>query len=230
MIRNSFKRLVACAVIVSAAGLASWAQAKVQVDLSSPKSTLTTMAKGMQEGDKEAVRAAVTGDEKQMRAVDMMVDLISATQKMQLAAKEKFGQIPDDQSEEIAKLPAKIEQAEVKIDGDSATVTMPREQEEGVQQAPNNPGEQIRLKKVGNDWKVDVADLSRGQELTDQQLEAGKSMVKAAEDIAQEIRDGKHATYQDAMQAYGGKMLAAMMQSMPQEQMQGPTTQPIPAE
>jgi hypothetical protein len=214
---------VACGALFASAV----AQAEVKTDLSSPKATLTTLANAINEGDKDAARAAVDGDARQMKFVDAMIDFMKGMKEFQAAAKEKYGSVPDEMQQGLDQMIAQVDQATVKEDGDAAVVTMPESKRpEGAPEptaeeaAASAKQRELKMRKVGGEWKLDAATLMQGQELTDEQLQQFGVMSKAATDTAKEVKDGKYPDYQTAMQAFGQKMMAAMMGAAGQQQQQ----------
>ena len=88
----------------------------------------------------------------------------------------------------------------------------------GNRPATAGPPQQLQLKKVGDDWKIDASALMNGEIPNDEQLQAIGNIAGAAEAVAKEIEEGKYDTYEAAKAAYQQRMFAAMMQAMPQEQ------------
>ncbi len=226
MFAANLKRLCAVAMASGALFVGTMVQAEVKKDLSSPKAALTTLAHAMDQGDKEAAKAAVDGTDKHMKAIEGMVDLMKGMKELQAAAKDKYGQIPAEfEQAGMDKMVAQVDKATVKEEGDTAVVTMPEEpRPEGApaptpeEAAASAKSRELKMKKVNGDWKLDAASMMQGQELTDQQLQQFSMMSKVASETAQEIRDGKYPTYQEAMQAMGQKMMAAMMGAAMQEE------------
>lgn len=231
MIKVMMKRLAAVAVVAGV--LAAAPALGADVDLSSPKATVTTLAKAMQEGDANAAKAAIYGDEQQMKAIDAMMRMLSSMQKMEKSARAKFGEeVVEETAGGLAEVVAQADKSEVEIDGDTAVVTVPQPvPEEGADAEVAGEAQRLQLKKVGDDWKIDAAALMQGEIPTDEQLKAVNHLVTAADSIATEIEEGKFESYDDARAAFQQRMFAAMMQSMPQEQqMPLPKTETVPAE
>lgn len=220
-----FKRVTAFALMGALCATQAMA---VDVDLSSPKAAVTTLAKAMHEGDAAAARAVIDGDEQQLKAIDAMIQMISSMQAMEKAANEKFGaEATEDTRTELAQVVQQTANAQEQINGDTAMVTVPAPAGPDQDPATAGPAQQIPLRKVGNDWKVDAQALMQGQTPTDKQLGALRAMAQAAQSVAQEIRDGKFADYASAREAYQQRMFAAIMQAVPQ---QGAQPAPVPAE
>ncbi len=239
MLSKNFKQVCVAAFASASLLFGTFAQAEVERDFSNPKATLTTLAKAMDAGDAATAKAAISGNEQQMNAVDGEVELMKGMKDLQNASKEKFGEIPAElQDAGMEKMMAQVKEATVKEDGDTAVVTMPEEpRPEGMpaptpeQAAEMAKQRELKLKKIDGDWKLDAESMMQGQEVTEQQLKQFTLMSKVASDTAKEVRDGKHANYQAAMEAMGQKMMAAMMGGMNPEMapVQEPMTAPAPA-
>lgn len=217
MISAMLKRMAAVAVV---AGLLGTAPAlAVDVDLSSPKATVMTLAKAMQEGDAGAAKAAIHGDEQQLKAIDVMMRMVTGMQRMEKAARDKYGEeVVEETATGLAAVVEQTDKAEVEITDDTAVVSVPQPVEEGQDPATAGPPQQLQLKKVGDDWKIDASALMNGEIPNDEQLQAIGNIAGAAEAVAKEIEEGKYDTYEAAKAAYQQRMFAAMMQAMPQEQ------------
>lgn len=215
MISGMMKRVTAVAVV--AGMLVTAPLMAVDVDLSSPKATVATLAKAMQEGDANAAKAAIHGDEQQMKAIDSMMKMLTSMQKMEKAARAKFGDEVEEQTAGgLAEVVEQTDKAEVEITDDTAVVKVPQKVEEG-EEAATAPAQTLQLKKVGNDWKIDANALMNGEIPNDEQLQAINNLAGAADAVAGEIEAGKFQTYDEAKTAYQQRMFAAMMQAMPQE-------------
>ncbi len=223
MISGMMKRMAGIAA--AAAMFCAIPVLAVDVDLSSPKATVTTLAKAMQEGDANAAKAAIDGDEQQMKAIDVMMQMLTSMQRMEKAAREKFGEEAAEQTADgLAEVVQQVDKAQVEVTGDTAVVIVPQ----GDDPAMSGPEQRLQLRKVGNDWKIDAAAFMPGEVPSDEQLKAVGSMANVADSIAKEIQEDKYETYDAAKAAYQQRIFAAMMEAMSQEQM--PQPQGIPAE
>jgi hypothetical protein len=163
-------------------------------DLSTPKSAAKSFATALEAGDAEAAKAASTGDPKM---VEGMAKAAASMKRLRDAAVAKYGDAGksiagDDNFSDMAK---NIDAATEQITGDNATLTM-------------KTGDPLTLKKIGGEWKVDVAAMmgpaaGMGVALFD-------SMSKAAGEVADEIKSDKHKTAADASAALQQKMMSGM--------------------
>jgi hypothetical protein len=168
-------------------------------DLSTPKGAAKTFASALERGDAETAKNACTGADP--KVIESMAHMMPNMKKLREAAKSKFG----DQgtsilggSEDMSDLAKKVDDSDVKEQGDTATLT-----------PKNTSGMPMKLKKVGSDWKVDASELSGAMG------GAGTGMIdgmsKAASETADEINAGKYKTADEAKQAFGVKAMGGAM-------------------
>ncbi|MCC6239089.1 MAG: hypothetical protein IT448_02140 [Phycisphaerales bacterium] len=239
MISRSFKCLLAVTLVSSAALFIAPARAQAAEDLSTPKAALKTLFQAATSGDKQTVKDAVSGTEMELKVADVMVDMITEMKALNEAAKAKFGQIPDD-FDDVSKLAGLVDQATVVETGDTAVISVPPPprpegapkltDEEAAAQAKAN---ELKMVRVNGQWKLDISSMTQGEPLTDQHVQQFTAMAKAAKETTTEIKEGKHASYDAAMQAFGMKMMSAMMGgAMPpasEDEAGAPATEPAPA-
>jgi hypothetical protein len=184
---------------------ASVALADSKPDLSSPKSAAMAFGTALLAGDSAGIKATSMGTDNDFKVVDAMGQMVGAMKKLSDAAVAKWGKdnalskgsmAPDIQKE--------LEESEVKIDGDSATI---------IKKDKSDAKSPMKLKKVDGNWKVDLGSLPK--EGMDQLVKMAPAMAKAAAEVSAEIAADKYKTADEAQQALGAKMLAAMMQAAP---------------
>ena len=167
-----------------------------KVDLSTPKAAAKTFAHAVDKGDADTAVAASTGaDPKTMTS---FVSFVSSMKKLQDATKSKFGQdsMGGQQMPSFADMEKKVDEADVKENGDTATLSA------------KGDLNGITLKKVNGDWKVDFSDMSKGAT----QMPGGMdAMSKAASDTADEINAGKYKTAMEAQMALGQKVMGSAL-------------------
>lgn len=176
-----------------------------KADLTTPKGAALAFGNALVSGDNAGLRASSTGTEGDYKICESLGTMVSAMKKLSDAAAAKFGK--DNVISKSGKdmdIAAELEKSEVKQDGDSATIINKDKPDD------KNP---MKLKKVGSDWKVDLASLPK--EGMDQIVKMAPAMAKAASEVTAEIAAGKYQKAEDAQQQLGQKMLAAMMQSAP---------------
>lgn len=204
------KFAVVATVVVAGFVAAPFAQAAVEVNLSTPKDAARTFGQGMSEGDIDAVKASAIANEEQQKALEALVAVVSNFKKVEEAAVAKFGEagktIANQQQMSIAEELKKIDESTEKIEGDAATLT------------PADSQDPLHLRNVDGQWKVDFAAMP-GTEQVAEAVPMINAMANAADELAVEISADKYKTPEEAKNALGQKMMAAMMAA------QMPTTQ-----
>jgi hypothetical protein len=170
-------------------------------DLSTPKGAARAFAKAMEDGDAAEAKRASTGGDPQI--IEAMAKMTGNMKKLHDASVAKFG----DQGKSVAggggngpdfsEWSKKIDEANVKEEGDTATLT----QKDG--------GEPMKLKKVNGEWKVDTTPLTG--EMASMGTAMIDSMSKAAAETADDIKAGKYKTAQEAQEALGSKMMGSSL-------------------
>lgn len=184
-------------------------------DLSSPQSTLQTLARAMELGDVAVAKEAVTPESQ--RVVEAIIPIAVSMKKLEQAAVAKFGagQTLSAPGMGMADAIEALRNADVKVNGDTATA------------APKGEGQKpVTLKKVNGQWQADLTtnlDLPPGKTL-EQFLPVLQGMARVSDQVAADIQAGKYQNVQEARQAFGTQMMAVMMPLMAGGN--GPTTQP----
>ncbi len=176
-------------------------QALAEPDLSTPKQAVISFGEALSSGNAEDAKAAVVPDQLALDLVTAMADIAKGTEKLRVSAVKKFGEEGNQLAGEQMDMKAdmeKLKEAEEKIDGDTATVTM-----------KDQPESAITLKKIEGKWKLDAGAML-GDDAR-QMLPVFKAMGRVFPDVATEIDDGKHETIASARQALQAKMMQAMM-------------------
>ena len=151
------------------------------------------------------------------------IDVMDQTTKLQRAARAEFGVGADKYFSDVtgAELAAKIKSidaADVRIDGDSATVTM------AANEAAKQASSTVKLKKVGANWKIDAASLfglgspaaatepaaamaatapaATQKTATDRRVEIAHSITETTQQMVIDIKARKFASASDAYQEY----------------------------
>ncbi len=183
-------------------GCGKRARALDQSNLATPKEAVRAYGKAMRDGDAGAAKRTVTNADPKL--VEALAGLGASRRRIIDVASARFGEngktvaggsvLP--YGEEFDKL---LDEADVKIDGDNATVT----QKTGDAIA-------ITLKRVGGEWKIDYSEISKRGDLN-QMLPLMNAMATANDELAAEIKSGKYATAAEAKKAHDQKMQQAIM-------------------
>lgn len=198
---SNFNRLSVVVVAVCSLAAAGTARA---ADQSSPKSAALAFGTALVAGDNKAVREVSKGTDAEFKTVDALGTMVGAMKKLSDVAGEKFGK--DNAISKGAKdmdVKAELEKSEVKEEGDNATIV-------NKEKDDKNP---MKLMKKDGKWFVDLSSLPK--QGMDQVVKMAPAMSKAAGEVAGEIKADKYKTAEEAQQALGTKMLAAMMQAAP---------------
>ncbi|HSU67291.1 MAG TPA: hypothetical protein VLJ39_10485 [Tepidisphaeraceae bacterium] len=182
---------------------AVWVVGCSKSSLSTPKDAAKTFATALVNGDTETANKASTGADP--KTVESLVKAASNMKKLQDAAVAKFGDQGKDVSgggeeSNFADLPKKLDDAEVTQTGDTATVT------------PKN-GRPLKLKKVGDDWKVDMSEMASGP-MASMAGAMFDSMGKAAAETTDEVNAGKYKSVGELRDAMQKKMMGAALGSV----------------
>lgn len=172
----------------------------------SPKATLKQLAAALRDGDADRIRQvmhATTTAESRM--VSAMADMARAMAAMQKSAVKAFGkeaakEVVGDTDATDAESNARIDAADVKVQGDTATVSM-----EDGDEAP------VVLKRVDGRWKLPMSELSRGADAAalDERLTALAEQSRLVRTLAAEIESGKYATPAQAHEAWQSRAMQA---------------------
>ena len=184
-------------------------------DLSNPKSAAMAFGNALIAGDAAGLRAATVGTDADYKIIDAVGKMVGSMKRLSDAASEKYGKDNEiTKGAQDTNIAEKLDKADVKVEGDTATIIDKEKADD------KNP---LKLVKKGSDWKVDLGSIPKDG--MDQLVKMAPAMAKAADEVTQEIKDGKHKTAKEAQEAIPQKMMAALMQAAPQ----GPQPGPAPA-
>jgi hypothetical protein len=191
--------LVAFLALVALGLLIAWnAGLFYREDYSTPKNAVKSFYFSVVRGDGSSARQNVV-EPAQVPVVDEARTLIIEVRSFRRAAIERFGEEKgDDVSGGLPTL-QDIEQANEKIDGDSAIL------------ATKNGKASLKLRKIGSNWKIDLLSILpiRTDAETARRIFAKAAI--AARELAAQIRAGAFATPEDADQALKGKILTIIL-------------------
>jgi hypothetical protein len=165
-----------------------------------PKAVAAAYAAALDKGDVPAAAALLPGGEPaNAKWVEANVALIGALRKLDAAAVAKFGDAGKVVSQNQLHLTdsfKSLEQAQEKIEGDAATLTV-----------PNQP-QPLRLNKVDGKWLLAVAPNGAAEA---RQRTLYRRLAAAATRTADEITAGKHPTAESAANAFSVRVLEARL-------------------
>jgi hypothetical protein len=162
-------------------------------DMSSPKSTVASLAKALKAGDKSAARATFNiKSENEGKAIDAMMDVVIASQKLQSAAEARFGQAAKGEfanDAPMAGIDKMLAEAAERITGNEATVG------------------DMKLTKVDGKWRI----TPDGEMKSAMVMPLFNALAKAMGELTGEINAGKYKTIGDAKAALKYKMMRFML-------------------
>lgn len=168
------------------------------------KDSLKSLAKALSDGDAATAKKYVADVQNSGRVVELFASVSKAAKDLQEAAVAKFG----EEGKTIlggdigtTAFTSNLDQAEIAIDGDTATVTPT-----GKTQHPT------QMKKEDGVWKLDFSKMPNVAAVARPSSPLAKS-IPVIQELTSEIKDGKYASAQDAKTAYYQKLVAAMNQS-----------------
>lgn len=163
-----------------------------------PREVVTKFAKAFETGDVEGVKAVSISNPQMDKALPIFLPVLAAMKKLQDAAAEKFGaesKTVMGSMDKIGDFSKNIAEGEIKENGETATLTV------------KDAKEPLILKRVNDNWKVDLASLKMN--VTDEEIARQtpimQAMAKAALESADEIKAGKYKTAKEAKDAFEAK-------------------------
>ena len=189
------------------------APAAPDFDSTTPKGALKVLASALRDGDADRIRQVMHATSAaEMRMVGSMADMARAMAQLQKAAVKAFGdegakEIVGDTQSTDADGRARIDAADVRITGDTATVIVPEGED-----AP------VVLKRVGAHWKVPMAELSKNADpaALDERLAELTEQRKLVTQLTEEIGAGQFNSPAQAKDAWQSRAMQAVTRRPPQ--------------
>jgi hypothetical protein len=183
-----------------------------EADPTTPKGALKLLAAALRDGDAERIRQVMYAtNPAEVRMVAAMADMARAMAELQKVAVKAFGEegaqeIVGDSRATDAEGRARIDAADVRVQGDTATVVV----SEG-QDAP------VTLRRVNGQWKVPMAELSKNADpaALDERLTELAEQRKLVEQLAQEIGERQFGTPAQATDAWQSRAMQAVTRRPP---------------
>jgi hypothetical protein len=183
-----------------------------QHDTTTPKGALKALAAALRDGDGERIRQVMAAaNPAETRMVAAMADMARAMADLQKAAVKAFGpegakEVVGDTHATDAAGRARIDAAEVRVQGDTATVV--------VSEGEDTP---VVLRKVGGQWKVPMAELSKNADpnVLDERLDELAEQRKLVAQLTKEIGDGEFNSPTQAKDAWQSRAMQAVTRRPP---------------
>ena len=187
-------------------------------DPTTPKGALKMLAAALRDGDADKVRQSMHAtNPSEVRMVASMADMARAMAQLQKAAVKAFGEegakdIVGDTRATDAEGRARIDAADVKVTGDTATVTVPDGED-----AP------VVLKRVAGAWKVPMSELSKNADpaALDERLAELTEQRKLVSELTDDINAGQFASASAAKDAWQSRAMQAVTRRPPARKSQG---------
>jgi hypothetical protein len=170
----------------------------------SPKAVALAFTAAIEKGDAPAAKALLPsddGDDGRARWVDATVALTAGLKKLDAAALARFGDGGRGVSQNqlhLGDAAKSIEQAQEKIDGDTATLILPGQSKPLVS-----------LKKVDGKWRLLAGPASAAE--IPEQLALCQRLLQAAARTADEVTAGAHPTADFAAKVFAARVLEARL-------------------
>ena len=185
--RKTTRVPVLCALFaLGVACLIPVAPAKAGPDLSTPKKAAIVFSKAIEAGDMDGVKASSVGTDDDYAALKTVSDMVGALKRMQAAMIKKYGDDAKKLQDLSSPMSSQFEAAQEKVDGDTATLVV-------------KPDDKYppTLKKIGDDWKMDLKVMSSDPDFP-KIKEVAKKAVPLLDDFTKDVEAGKYATISDA--------------------------------
>jgi hypothetical protein len=175
-------------------------------DASTPKGAANAFFNALKTGNVDAAKALVTGSEKQVAVVELMVPLVNGFKLLDNALIKKWG----DEGHKALSLGLGVPHTfDLSDDLKNTTETITGDTAVLAQATPKDGQrkEPVKLKKVDGQWKLDMSSIPA--EILDDPKAAKvlKSMADIAKATAKEVEQGQYATPKAAKDAMDQKIL-----------------------
>lgn len=191
---------------------------QMAADPTTPKGTLTLLARATASGDSASVRSLlhVTTPQEEKLA-DILMDRNDVNVKFKAAATKAFGEeVANQIAPNAVDEEQRIERAEVKIDEDKATVKLDEE------------SDPVSLVKVDGKWKLTLAALTAGIPAAeiDVRLDQMNMLSSVVKEATTELNEGKYKTPDELGDAIRGKLTERVLKQQAEAAATQPATQP----
>lgn len=201
---TSLRSLALLAVVTIAATLAH-----AEADYSTPKNAFRTYTQAIADRDIQVLKNSAVATAKHNQLLESQVEYSAIDKKFREACVKAYPaaakELPDPTQQTLDAIAA----ADVKIDGDTATLQS------------RDSLEPVRLRKVDNRWKVDLVAMY-DNEAVDEVLSFRKALGYVMNDMVEDVANGKYKTFDEVRNTL--EMRVKMRMALPQAD--EPATQP----
>jgi hypothetical protein len=178
------------------------AKPTITIDLSTPKAAFRTYTQALGAGDLAALKATVISSEKINKMLEGQISYGDRERKFRVAIVKAFPSeaksLPDPTQQTLAA----IEKAEVKTEGESATL---------VTSLSTEP---VKLRQIDGKWKLDLTAMYP-EDALDDVMSFRRSLADVMEDMTPDIDAGKFKAYTDVQNNLETRV--KMRMALPQE-------------
>ena len=162
-------------------------------------------------GDPKTARKYAITDERSDQFLDRMAEMTAAREKLTSAAVAKYGEdgksiggMGANAAGRGAEINKDFDDAQIDVNGDTATVTSAKEQQNA--RAGNQP---VKFKKDSGKWKIDLTQLPNMDRI-EQSLPMMGKMSQAMNKTSEEIDQGKYKDVNEAKMGLRQNLMSAM--------------------
>jgi hypothetical protein len=180
---------------------------RVDLDLSSPKAAVKSLGRAVDAQEGEVIlKIFYTADDAERELAKAFSELILSGKKLGDAAREQYGSGGDTLGSALMSQAefAKLDQAEVKENGDSATLT------------PVGQSRPIRFHRTGTRWQLVIRDFANADDSLPRQVALLKKVSGVFTDMTDDIKAGKYGSSQEAEAAIQTKLANVMIRAATQ--------------
>jgi ketosteroid isomerase-like protein len=183
-------------------------------DESDIKATAKSFAEALSKGDADAAKQQMVRTDDTDSMIDAITPVIAGRLKLDKALVDKFGKDAVKgvsggigMNQAMTQYADHVEDADVKIDGDTATVSRKPDADKKPAPGGQSRDSSLHMKKVDGNWKVDLTSVQDIQK-TKERIPMMQAMGKVFTELADEVDGGKYKTVAEVNGAMRQKMVA----------------------
>jgi hypothetical protein len=175
---------VAAVAVVLGGGGCGRSDAKVQIDLTTPRSAATVFTRALEAGDAETAKSAAYGGGLEIEWVEAMAKAMSGMRELSAATQAKFGAEAESlvSGKQTLKMSNTLADAEIQINGERATII-----------PTSGDGLKIPMKRIDGNWKIDVGLMTRGEDIS-YIVKQLRALGEIAPKLSKDVEAGKFTT------------------------------------
>jgi hypothetical protein len=175
---------IAAVAVALGAGGCGRSDAKVQIDLTTPRGAATVFTRALEAGDAETAKSAAYGGGLEIEWVEAMAQAMSGMRQLVAATQAKFGGEAESlvAGKQTLKMSNTLADAEIQINGERATII-----------PSGGDGTRIPMKRIDGQWKIDIGLMTRGEDISYIVKEL-RALGEIAPKISKDVEAGKFTT------------------------------------